>query len=129
MRKINVVAAILQKDGQVLSAQRGYGEFEGNWEFPGGKIEIGETPQEALHREIKEELGIEIQVNDLFDTVEYDYLEFHLIMQCYLCKITEGNIMLNEHKVIKWLGRENIDSVEWLPADIKLVERLKNSLL
>lgn len=128
-KNINVVAAILLNGNKIFATQRGYGDFEGRWEFPGGKIEMGETPQEALKREIKEELGIVIQVRELFDTVEYDYIKFHLTMQCYICSIVEGNIVLNEHLNAKWLGKENINSVEWLPADIELVEKLKRELI
>ena len=124
MKSINVAAAIIQKDGKILSCQRGYGEFKDGWEFPGGKIEPGETPQEALKREIKEELDTEIEVGDLFDSIEYDYPEFHLSMGCYFCTIRSGSLVLKEHEAAKWLTRDHLSSVDWLPADLSIIHKL-----
>lgn len=128
MKTIKVVAAIIQKDNTIFATQRGYGEFKGGWEFPGGKIESGETPQEALVREIKEELNTEIEVGELVDTVEYDYPKFHLIMNCYMCKIKSGILELKEHEAAKWLTKETLDSVDWLPADLGIIRELQKSL-
>jgi len=125
MKTIHVVAAIIIEDGKVFATQRGYGEFKDGWEFPGGKIEEGETPKQALVREIREELDTEIEVNDLFDTVEYDYTNFHLSMKCFLCKIKSGDLVLKEHEAAKWLTRETIDSVDWLPADRDMIKKIK----
>lgn len=126
MKTIRVVAAIIIHEDKVFATQRGYGEFKGGWEFPGGKIEEGETPQEALVREIKEELNVEIEVGELLDVVEYDYPNFHLSMDCFICKIKSGELVLNEHEAAKWLTKEMLDSVEWLPADLGLVEKLNS---
>lgn len=123
---VKVVAAIIQKEDKIFATQRGYGEFKDGWEFPGGKIEMGETSQQALMREIKEELDTEIEVGDLIDTVEYDYPEFHLSMECFLCNVKSGNLNLKEHEAAKWLTKENLDTVEWLPADKGVVEQLKS---
>ena len=128
MKVIKVVAAIIIHDGKVFATQRGYGEFKDGWEFPGGKIEQGETSQEALIREIREELDSEIEVGELFDTVEYDYPQFHLSMECFLCKLQKGKLVLKEHEAAKWLNRELLDSVEWLPADKGLIDKLRNIL-
>jgi 8-oxo-dGTP diphosphatase len=127
MKKIEVVAAIIYKNGAYFATQRGYGEFEGMWEFPGGKIELGETVESALKREIQEELGIDITVDKFLCTTDYDYPSFHLTMHCYLCKIISGEIELREHKSARWLTVEALDSVEWLPADKEVVEKLKTS--
>lgn len=125
MKTINVVAAIIKKDNKIFATERGYGDFKGGWEFPGGKIEKGETPEEALKREIKEELESEISVDQFITTVDYDYPNFHLIMDCFLCSIKEGHLTLLEHSAAKWLDMKSIDSVDWLPADIKVVNKLK----
>lgn len=124
MKTIKVVAAIILHGNDIFATQRGYGEFEGGWEFPGGKVEQGESSQAALVREIKEELDMEIEVGKLFYTVEYDYPQFHLSMDCFLCKIKSGSPVLKEHEAARWLTRETLNSVEWLPADLDVVERL-----
>ena len=124
MKVIEVVAAIMQREGAYFATQRGYGEFEGMWEFPGGKIEPGESPEDALKREIQEELGVDIAIEELLCTTEYDYPSFHLTMHCYLCGIETGEIELREHKSARWLTSETLDSVEWLPADKEVVEIL-----
>lgn len=127
MQTVKVVSAIIINNKQILATQRGYGEFKDGWEFPGGKIELGETPQEALEREIKEELDTEIEVGDYLQTVEYDYPSFHLSMYCFFCTIKSGELVLKEHEgVAKWLTVENLDSVDWLPADKGLIEQIKN---
>lgn len=126
MRQIEVVAAIIQSDGAYFATQRGYGEFEGMWEFPGGKIEPGESPEAALQREIQEELGIDITINRFLCTTDYDYPSFHLTMHCYLCEIKSGEIELREHKSARWLTAETLDSVEWLPADKEIVAPLRH---
>ncbi len=125
MKVIEVVAAIMQREGAYFATQRGYGEFEGMWEFPGGKIEPGESPEDALKREIQEELGVDITIEELLCTTEYDYPSFHLTMHCYLCGIETGEIELREHKSARWLTTELLDNVEWLPADREVVEKLK----
>ncbi len=124
MKKIEVVAAIIQRDGAYFATQRGYGEFEGLWEFPGGKIEAGESRESALKREIQEELGIDITINNFLCTTDYDYPSFHLTMHCYLCRVETGEIELREHKSARWLTTELLDSVEWLPADKDVIEKL-----
>ena len=126
MKTINVVAAITIKDHKIFATQRGYGEFKNGWEFPGGKIETGETPQQALKREIREELDADINVGELFETIEYDYPNFHLSMKCFLCTLTSDQLVLKEHEAAKWLTRDNLDSVAWLPADVTIIEKLKN---
>lgn len=127
MQKIvRVVAAVIQHEDKIFATQRGYGEFKGGWEFPGGKIEPNETPQQALVREIKEELDTEIEVGELIDTVEYDYPNFHLSMDCFFCKIKSGKLVLKEHEAAKWLTKKNLDTVDWLPADQGVVGQLKN---
>lgn len=130
MKTIRVVAAItkaINEKGEIiiLATQRGYGDFKGGWEFPGGKIEEGETPQEALKREIMEELETEIIVGELIDTIEYDYPTFHLSMDCFWAEIVSGDLVLTEHAAAKWLKKEELDSVEWLPADITLIEKIR----
>lgn len=126
MKTVNVVAAIIQNEDKILATQRGYGEFKDGWEFPSGKIEQGETPQQALKREIKEELDTEITVGDLLTVVEHDYPTFHLSMQCFLCTIDYGKLTLKEHEAAKWLTRDQLDSVDWLPADVKVVDAYKS---
>ncbi|HJD46579.1 MAG TPA: (deoxy)nucleoside triphosphate pyrophosphohydrolase [Candidatus Mediterraneibacter norfolkensis] len=128
MKTIRVVAAVIRKDDRIFATQRGYGEFKDGWEFPGGKIEQGETPQQALVREIREELETEIRVGDLIDTIEYNYPTFHLSMDCFWCEIVEGSLELKEHEAAKWLDRESLYTVDWLPADVGLVEKIKNKL-
>lgn len=126
MKTINVVAAIiLDEEKRILATQRGYGEYEGWWEFPGGKIEPGEGPEVALRREIMEELGVEIVVENMLCTVEYDYPKFHLSMLCYMCRISNGEIDLREHKSAQWLTKETLDDVEWLPADVEVIKLFK----
>ena len=126
MKVIEVVAAIIIDKEKVFATQRGYGEFKDGWEFPGGKMEQGETPQQALMREIQEELDTEIEVGELLDTVEYDYPNFHLTMHCFLCTIKSGDLVLKEHEAAKWLTKETIDSVDWLPADKGLIEKIRD---
>lgn len=125
MKKIEVVAAIIIKDGQVFATQRGYGEWKGWWEFPGGKMEPDESPQEALKREIREELDAEITVGQLLETVEWDYPKFHLTMHCFLCTLISENIHLNEHEAAAWLTKETLQSVKWLPADEGLIPKIE----
>ena len=125
MKTIEVVAAIIKKDNKILATQRGYGEFKGGWEFPGGKMEVGETPRKALIREIKEELEIVIAVGELINIIEYDYPQFHLTMHCFICSIKGGELVLKEHEAAKWLTKDTLDSVEWLPADEVLIEKIK----
>lgn len=120
-KKIEVVAAIIQDGNRIFATQRGYGEFKDGWEFPGGKIETNETPQEALVREIKEELDTEIEVGELLHTVEFDYPKFHLTMHCFMCTIKSGDLVLREHEAAKWLTKESLDSIEWLPADLEII--------
>ena len=129
MKTVKVVAAVIKAtNGKgepiIFATQRGYGEFKGGWEFPGGKIEEGETPQEALKREIMEELDTEIKVGDFIHTIEYDYPTFHLSMDCFWCEIIKGELVLKEHQAARWLTKENINDVEWLPADIELVNKI-----
>lgn len=128
MKTIRVVAAIIIENGKVFATQRGYGEFKDGWEFPGGKIEPDETPEDAIVREIKEELDTEVEVQELLDTVEYDYPTFHLSMDCFICKIISGDLVLKEHEAAKWLRRETLDSVEWLPADLGLIPQIEKRL-
>ncbi len=133
MKTIRVVAAIIKavnENGEpmIFATQRGYGEFKDGWEFPGGKIEEGETPEEALIREIKEELDTEINVGDLIDTIEYDYPTFHLSMDCFWAEVVSGDLVLREHEAAKWLTKEKLDTVDWLPADITLVEKIANEM-
>lgn len=128
MKTINVVAAVIMKEGRVFATQRGYGEFKDGWEFPGGKVEAGESPEEALRREIREELEVEVNVGDLIDTIEYDYPAFHLSMKCYACTIAGGSPHLLEHEAARWLSADQLDSVVWLPADITLIPKIAGLL-
>ena len=128
MKQIEVVAAVIRKDGRVFATQRGYGDWKGWWEFPGGKIELGETPEEALRREIREELQADVSVDEFLCTVEYDYPKFHLTMHCYFCSLLSETFHLNEHAAAQWLKADELDNVRWLPADVMVVEELKRHL-
>ena len=132
-KTIKVVAAVicdsLENTTKIFATARGYGEFKGKWEFPGGKLEAGETSQQALIREIQEELDVKIEVGELIDTIEYDYPTFHLSMDCFLCVVVYGEIILKEAEAARWLDKDELYSVDWLPADIALIEKLQNSLL
>ena len=130
MKTIRVVAAVIKAVNEnnkpiIFATQRGYGEFKGGWEFPGGKLEAGETPKEALKREIMEELDTEISVGELIDTIEYDYPEFHISMDCFWCEMVSGDLVMKEHEAAKWLDKEMLYSVGWLPADVLLIEKIK----
>ena len=128
MKTIRVVAAIILADNKIFATQRGYGEFKDGWEFPGGKIEPDETPEHAIIREIKEELDTEIEVIQLLDTVEYDYPKFHLSMDCFICNVKSGDLILKEHEAAKWLTKETLYSVNWLPADQALIGKIEKYL-
>lgn len=133
MKTIRVVAAVIKavnenREPIIFATQRGYGEFKDGWEFPGGKIEEGEAPQEALKREIMEELDTEISVGELIDTIEYDYPTFHLSMDCFWCEIVNGDLVLKEHEAARWLTKEKLDEVEWLPADVTLIEKIRKEI-
>lgn len=129
MKTIEVVAAIIIKDGEVFATQRGYGEWQGWWEFPGGKMEAGESPQEALRREIREELDAEIEVGELLETVEWDYPDFHLTMHCFICNLLSESLHLKEHEAAIWLDLQNLRSLMWLPADEGLLEKIAEWLM
>ena len=125
MKTIRVVAAIIRDKGRIFATQRGYGPYKDGWEFPGGKIEPGETPEEALKREIREELDTEIEVGEPADHIEYDYPEFHLSMDCFFCTLLSGSLTLKEHEAARWLFPAELDSISWLPADRSLIDELK----
>lgn len=125
MKTVDVVAAVIKREDAILATQRGYGDFKGGWEFPGGKIEAGETPEQAIVREIHEELEAIIEVDNYLTTVEYDYPSFHLSMRCYVCHVAQGRLELLEHSAAKWLTASELDSVDWLPADVAVVDAVK----
>ena len=124
MKRIEVVAAVIRQGGRIFATQRGYGEWKDWWEFPGGKIEAGETAEAALKREIREELSTEVSVDEFLCTLEYDYPTFHLTMHCYFCSLLTEALHLNEHEAARWLSRDELDSVRWLPADVQLIESM-----
>ena len=128
MKTIRVVAAVIRDGDKIFATARGYGEYKGWWEFPGGKIEAGETPQQALTREIREELDTEIRVGELIDTIEYDYPTFHLSMDCFWAEVVAGRLVLKEAEDARWLTKETLESVQWLPADASLIEHIKASM-
>lgn len=128
MKTVKVVAAVIHKDNKIFATARGYGEFKGMWEFPGGKVEASETSQQALIREIQEELDTKITVGDLIGTIEYDYPTFHLSMDCFWCKVVEGKLKLLEAEDAKWLSKDNLYSVQWLPADMTLIEKIEQQM-
>ena len=129
MKTVNVVAAVIQSSDKIFATARGYGEFRGQWEFPGGKVEAGETPEEALKREIREELRVDIDVGNLIDTIEYDYPAFHLSMNVFWCTITSGSIELVEAESAKWLRADELETVQWLPADLTLIEKIRSEIV
>ena len=128
MKTIKVVAAVIKSNDEIFVTQRGYGEFKDGWEFPGGKVEKGETKEEALIREIKEELDTVIKVDSYLDTIEYDYPDFHLSMDCFVCSIVEGHLVLKEHEDSKWIKKEEIDTLNWLPADLIILDKVKERM-
>lgn len=128
MKTIKVVAAVIKRNNKIFVTQRGYGEFKDGWEFPGGKVEKGETKEEALIREIKEELDTVIKVDSYLDTIEYDYPDFHLSMDCFVCSIVEGHLVLKEHEDSKWIKKEEIDTLNWLPADLIILDKVKKMM-
>ena len=127
MKTVRVVAAIIRDGNRILVTQRGYGPYKDFWEFPGGKVEADESPEDALRREIKEELNAEIQISEYLTTIEYDYPEFHLSMRCYWATIIKGGLTLNEHEAARWLTREELDSVNWLPADKTIIDMIRGN--
>lgn len=128
MKTVKVVAAVIRDGDRVFATQRGYGPYKDGWEFPGGKVEAGETPEAALKREIEEELETEIEVGEYITTIEHDYPDFHLSMRCYWCRIIDGHPVLLEHEAAKWLSADELDSVDWLPADVTIIEAIKKAL-
>ena len=128
MKTVNVVAAVIRDKDKIFATARGYGEFKGQWEFPGGKIEAGETPQQALVREIKEELEATVKVGDLIDIIEYDYPSFHLSMQCFWCEVVEGELKLLEAEAARWLTKDELYDVQWLPADVTLIDKIEKTM-
>lgn len=127
-KTVNVVAAVIKRGDMIFATQRGYGDLKGGWEFPGGKIEEGESPEAALVREIKEELDTEISVDKFLHIIEYDYPSFHLSMRCYLCSVVSGDLNLKEHEAARWLTKETLNSVEWLPADVELIPMINEEI-
>lgn len=128
MKTIEVVAAVIRDGGRILATERGYGDFKGGWEFPGGKMEPGETPEVAVVREIEEELRVTVRPTAFIETVEYDYPTFHLTMHCFMCEVVSGEITLTEHLAMKWLTKETLETVDWLPADVSVVRKLEEML-
>ena len=128
MKTIEVVAAVIRDGGRILATERGYGDFKGGWEFPGGKMEPGETPEAAVVREIEEELRVTVRPTAFIETVEYDYPTFHLTMHCFMCEVVSGEITLTEHLAMKWLTKETLETVDWLPADVSVVRKLEGML-
>ena len=133
MKTVRVVCAVIKSTNQagepmIFATQRGYGDYKDGWEFPGGKLESGETPQQALEREIKEELDTQISVGDLIDTIEYDYPTFHLSMDCFWCEVLSGDLVLKEHEAATWLKKDELDSVDWLPADVTLIGKIRKEM-
>lgn len=133
MKSIKVVAAVIRAENEngesvIFATQRGYGDFKGGWEFPGGKIELGETSEEALRREIREELDTEIHVGERIDTIEYDYPTFHLSMDCFWADVIHGELVLKEHEAARWLTKEKLNTVDWLPADIALIDKIREAM-
>lgn len=128
MKRIEVVAAVIRKDGHIFATQRGYGDWKDWWEFPGGKMELGETREEALRREIKEELQADVSVDEFLCTVEYDYSAIHLTMHCFFCSLLSETLHLNEHEAARWLTTDDLDSVKWLPADVLVIKELRRRL-
>lgn len=128
MKTIEVVAAVVRDGGRILATERGYGDFKGGWEFPGGKMEPGETPEAAVVREIEEELRVTVRPTAFIETVEYDYPTFHLTMHCFMCEVVSGEITLTEHLAMKWLTKETLETVDWLPADVSVVRKLEEMI-
>ena len=128
MKTVRVAAGVIRENDRIFATQRGYGKFKDGWEFPGGKIEEGETPQQALAREIEEELDTKVAVGELIENIEYDYPDFHLSMNCFWCTVLSGDLVLKEHEDAKWLAKEELKSVDWLPADISLIETIAASM-
>ncbi len=128
MKTIEVVAAVIRDGGRILATERGYGDFKGGWELPGGKMEPGETPEAAVVREIEEELRVTVRPTAFIETVEYDYPTFHLTMHCFMCEVVSGEITLTEHLAMKWLTKETLETVDWLPADVSVVRKLEEML-
>lgn len=128
MKTIEVVAAVIRDGGRILATERGYGDFKGGWEFPGGKMEPGETPEAAVVREIDEELRVTVRPTAFIETVEYDYPTFHLTMHCFMCEVVSGEITLTEHLAMKWLTKETLETVDWLPADVSVVRKLEEMI-
>ncbi len=128
MKTIEVVAAIIRKENRIFATQRGYGQWKDYWEFPGGKVEAGEMPVQALHREIREELDTQIRVDKYLTTIEWDYPQFHLVMHCYMCSLVTDTLHLMEHEAARWLSKEELGSVNWLPADDQLLPLIEREL-